>query len=577
MDLPTASDPTDAALGAHRVELALEAGRMGTWYWDARTDRLDWDDQLLRVFGVPDGGFSGTLAAYVDLLHPDDVERTVATVQESLQTGRDHYVEHRVVHPDGSLHWISGTGRVLRDEAGSVVGMVGVGADITEQRAQREARQAAEAATAIAQDAAVQAQSRLALLGRISGVLGGSLDVTTTLQQIAHLVVRERLADWCVVQVPGGPTGLTQPALAHRDPEMVAMARRLQDDYPPRLREDAGLGKVLRTGKPELWPSIPDELLEASAEDATHLEILRGLRMTSAMIIPLPGRAGVLGAVTMIGSDGRTFDPEDLAVAVEVGVRAGVALDNATLYADRDTVARTLQASLLPAALPDVPGAEVVALHKPGRTALGVGGDFYDGVALGEDGWLLAVGDVCGKGVEAAALTGAVRYAVRTAAILAESPAQVLRIVNDALLREDWTGRFATLVLARLDRTSAGFRLTVSAAGHPAPLVRRTGGTVEGVDVEGTLVGLLTEAQFGETVVDLADGDCVLLFTDGLTEAGAPGEMFGDERLAAALAAADPSSAERVTRDVLARVEAFATGTRSAERDDMAVLAVRVG
>jgi serine phosphatase RsbU (regulator of sigma subunit) len=258
-------------------------------------------------------------------------------------------------------------------------------------------------------------------------------------------------------------------------------------------------------------------------------------------------------------------------------VRAGVAFDNATLYADRDTVARTLLDCLIPGALPDVPGAEVVALHKEGRSSLGLGGDFYDGVALGEDRWMLAVGDVCGKGVEAAALTGAVRYAVRTAAILTESPAQVLRIVNDALLREAWTGRFATLVLARLDRTSTGFRLTVSAAGHPAPLVRRTGGTVEGVDVEGTLVGLLAEAQFGETVVDLADGDCVLLFTDGLTEAGAPGEMFGDERLAAALAAADPSSAERLARDVLARVEAFATGTRSAERDDMAVLVVRVG
>ncbi len=576
MDLPTASDPTGAALGTHRVELALEAGRMGTWFWDARTDRLDWDEQLLRVFGVPDGTFAGTFAAYVDLVHPDDVERTVATVQESLQTGRDHYVEHRVVHPDGSLHWISGTGRVLRDETGSVVGMVGVGADITEQRAQREARQAAEAATAIAQDAAVQAQSRLALLGRISGVLGGSLDVTTTLQQIADLVVRERLADWCVVQVPGGPYGLTQPALAHRDPEMVAMARRLQDDYPPRMREDAGLGKVLRTGEPELWPSIPDELLEESAEDETHLAILRDLRMTSAMIIPLPGRAGVLGVVTMIGSDGRTFGTEDLAAAVEVGVRAGMALDNATLYADRDAVARTLQASLLPAALPEVPGAELVALHRPGRTSVGVGGDFYDGVGVGEDGWLLVVGDVCGKGVEAAALTGAVRYAVRTAAILADSPAAVLRIVNDTLLREDWTGRFATLVLARLDRTSTGLRLTVSTAGHPAPLLRRRGGTVEVLDVEGTLVGLLAEAEFGETVVDLAEGDCVLLFTDGLTEAGAPREMFGDDRLAAALAGVVPSSADRLAREVLARVEAFAATTGSAERDDMAVLAVLV-
>lgn len=152
MELPT--DPVAGVghdeVNTHRYQLALEAGRMGTWYWDSAQDRLDWDEQLMQVFGVTADRFEGTFAAYLALLHENDVAATVATVEESLRTGRDHYVEHRVVLPDGEVRWVSGTGRVLTDEHGAVTGMVGVGADITEQHALHEARLAAEAATEIA-------------------------------------------------------------------------------------------------------------------------------------------------------------------------------------------------------------------------------------------------------------------------------------------------------------------------------------------------------------------------------------------------------------------------------------------
>ena len=274
---------------------------------------------MMRVFGVTPGTFAGTFGAYLGMLHPDDVAHTVATVEESLRTGRDHYVEHRVMHPDGSLHWVSGTGRVLTDENGTVTGMVGVGADITERRAQQEARLAAEAATEIARSAAAAAETRLALLGRIGGVLGGSLEVRTTLQQVADLIVQEHLADWCVVEIPGGEHGINQLALAHRDPEMVALAKRSREEYPPELRDDRGLGKVLRTGEPELWPTIPAELLAASARDEAHLELLQRLQLTAAMIVPLTARGEVLGAISLIGTAGRSFDHEDLGLALEVG------------------------------------------------------------------------------------------------------------------------------------------------------------------------------------------------------------------------------------------------------------------
>ena len=577
MELPTSRDALPVSYPVDRYQLALEAGRMGTWHWDASNDRLDWDEPLMQVFGVAPGTFAGTFGAYLGLLHPDDVAHTVATVEESLRTGRDHYVEHRVVHSDGSLHWVSGTGRVLTDENGTVTGMVGVGADITERRAQQEARMAAEAATEIARSAAAAAETRLALLGRIGGVLGGSLEVRTTLQQVADLIVQEQLADWCVVEIPGGEHGINQLALAHRDPEMVALAMRSREEYPPELREDRGLGKVLRTGEPELWPTIPAELLAASARDEAHLELLQNLELTAAMIVPLMARGEVLGAISLIGTSGRSFDDEALGLAVEVGSRAGVALDNARLYADRDTVAGTLQRSLLPAALPDIPDLDLAARHRPGQAALGVGGDFYDAFPVGDGSWCLVMGDVCGKGVEAAAFTAAVRYAVRTAGGLTASPADVLSIVNATLLREDWSGRFATVVLVRIERAPTAWHLTVASAGHPAPMLRRVDGTVELLTSDGTIVGILPEATFTQTRAQLLPGDSLLLYTDGLTEAGAPGELFGGRRLARALRDSEGGDAAKVTGDVLAAVESFRTarlaaGEVAGERDDMAVL-----
>ena len=207
MEGPTETSSAEAriaAAGVERYELALQAGRMGTWYWDVTANRIDWDDQLPRVFGLEPGQFDGSFESYLGLLHPDDVDATIASIQDSVATGRDHYVEHRVIHPDGSVHWVSGTGRPIVGPDGEVVAMVGVGADISEQHAAHEATRAAEAATAIAQDAAARSQARLALLGRVSGVLGASLDVAITLQQLADIVVHEGLADWCAVEVPGG-------------------------------------------------------------------------------------------------------------------------------------------------------------------------------------------------------------------------------------------------------------------------------------------------------------------------------------------------------------------------------------
>lgn len=557
---------------------------MGTWAWDATTGRVDWDEPLERLYELEPGTFGGTMDDYLALLHPDDVPPIMASVASSIEAGADHDVEHRVMLADGGVRWIRGTGRSVVDPDGTVTGMVGVAVDITDQRETQDARLLAEAAKAAAQDSAARSQARLALLGRISGVLGGSLDVATTLQQVADLVVHEALADWCVVQLPGDSHGVSQLALAHVDPAMIDMARQLQEAYPPELRQDSGLGKVLATGEAEFWPAVPPEALVEAARDATHLDLLRSLNLSAAMVIPLPARGRVLGAMTLIGTHGRSFDTDDLEAAVQMGVRAGMALDNANLFADRDLVARTLQRSLLPPTLPAVPGLDLAAHYRPGSASYGIGGDFYDVFPAGDNSWRVVIGDVCGKGVEAAALTAAVRYALRTAAVLTSSPAQVLSIVNETLLHDNWGERFATLAVVAIDVREDGAHVTVSVGGHPTPLVRRAVGSVEQLETDGMLVGTLAEADFTETTTRLDAGDCLLLYTDGATEAGLTSDLFGERRLRSIFAAAPTATAEGVVGCVAQAVDRFTAtsapdaGTARSDDalDDLALVAVLV-
>ena len=292
--------------------------------------------------------------------------------------------------------------------------------------------------------------------------------------------------------------------------------------------------------------------------------------------------------MTLIGTDGRSFDNDDLEAAIQMGVRAGVAIDNANVYAERDIVARTLQRSLLPPTLPPVPGLDVAAHYRPGSVAHGIGGDFYDIFPAGTSSWRVVVGDVCGKGVDAAALTTAVRYAIRTAAVLTESPVDVLELVNETLLHDDWGERFATLSLVTLDLLDEGLRITVANGGHPSPLLRRADGTVERLATDGMLLGALPEAVFTGTTAVLHPGDCLLLYTDGATEAGRPPNLFGDERLARTLAAAPVDTASAVIDAVAGEVDRFVAatvadtvdddrhGSRDGVADDLALVALVV-
>jgi PAS domain S-box-containing protein len=418
-----------------------------------------------------------------------------------------------------------------------------------------------------------QVEESQRFLAEASRVLADSLEYESTLAAIAHLAV-PGVADWFAVELGNDATGeLDRVAVAHIDPAKVIWAQEIAERYPADPRADRGVHHVLRTGEAQLWPDIPDALIVEAAKDEEHLRLIRGLGMTSVMMVPMRVRERVFGVISFVSAEsGRRFTEADLRLAEDLALRAGTAVENARLYRARTKIAQTLQASLLPPLLPDVPGVEAGALYRPAGEEHEVGGDFYDLFATMEDHWFAVIGDVCGKGAEAAAVTALARYTIRAAAAQDRSPAAILQWVNEAMLREG-TSRFCTIAVAHLDRSAPTTRLTVAVGGHPAPLILRADGTVEAAGAGGTLIGLVEDPTLTDATTELAAGDAVLLYTDGVTEAEAPRHVWTPEELASMVAGAAGASAQALVDHV---ADAALAGLEAPPRDDVAILALRL-
>lgn len=327
----------------------------------------------------------------------------------------------------------------------------------------RERRARAEAETA---------REQLDFLSRASELLAESLDLNATLKQLGQLAV-PRIADWCVIDL-AGDGDIENVVVAHVDPAKVELALEFRRRYLPDPEEPTGLAKVLRTGRSEIYSELPDELLVQAARDEEHLEMIRALSLHAVMIVPLRARGRTLGAVTFVSAESsRRYEQRDLAFAEDFARRAALAIDNAHLYRHERDVAESLQNSLLPVNLFEVPGIELAARYVSGTAGVEVGGDWYDVIPLSDGRVGLVIGDVAGRGIPAASAMGQLRIALRAYALEDPSPAEVVERVNK-LTGTLPNGDMATLIYLVFDPRTGSVEMV--RAGHPPALVRSSDG-----------------------------------------------------------------------------------------------------
>ena len=326
------------------------------------------------------------------------------------------------------------------------------------------------------------------------------------------------------------------------------------------LHEPRPVAAAARTGEPVF---VCDE-----AEMAERFPALAGW-VPAVAVMPLIASGATVGVLMIDFEHPRELAADERDLLDALAGQSAVALARAQLYEREHAVAQTLQASLLPRDLPKIPGLDLYAELRAGATGIDVGGDFYDVFAISEGVWGFAIGDVCGKGVDAAALTALARHTVRAAAQDRPSPSAVLTALNRAVLAESRTGQFLTAIFGRIE----GRRLTMACGGHPPPVLLAADGTMKGLECTGTLLGVLDDPQVSDTSVSLEPGDTLLLYTDGLTEAGAPASTLTTEDVAELLRQARADSAYGTVQRCLARALEDGGGVI---RDDVAVLVANV-
>lgn len=519
-----------------------------------------------------------------------------------VEAGPGRYGSARMptVHEDltlvpGAVPLLGGTGMrsvvtVPLKVEGRLTGSLGVAAESPGRYSNEEALRLQFAADRIA--LAVESarlgelerlrRGSLSFLVEASDLLAGTLDRDQTLALMAQMTV-PTLATWCAVYTIADQA--SDPYLSyvlHEDEELIDGLKALLSKIAPpdpvptpgarvwsapaAAAHDAALRTSMRSlglgGQTSMSSSIGPTLATAAAVGG------------ETVVLPLVARNRVIGMLTLGKPSDEHFRQEILELAEDLSRRAALALDNARLYSERTAISQSLQRSLLPPELPQIEGVEVEVIYRAAGEGNEVGGDFYDLFPIRDGAYGFAIGDVCGTGPEAAAVTGLARHALRLLAREGYGGPAVLERLNSAILDEGARSRFLTLLYGELWPQEDGSAiLKVVCAGHPLPLRLRQDGTVEPAAEPQPLLGVMEDLELYEQTVTLDPGDVLLCVTDGVTERREGTRMLGDDGLADVLTTCTGLTAGAVAARIMRAVERFASDAPS---DDMAILAMRV-
>jgi serine phosphatase RsbU (regulator of sigma subunit) len=414
------------------------------------------------------------------------------------------------------------------------------------------------------------AEQRYRFLLAASTMLSAALDSGSTIEALARSAV-PALADLCLIDI-AEPAGNLKRVEARGNEVELAVA--MESVNPVRGTPHPAL-LAAETGEMVLLERATDYELQVIGGNEANFEMLKQRSLRWCLSVPIVARSSI-GTLTLLAADSGFDDRLDLAatMAEDLARRAALALDNAKLYESSRDMAITLQRSLMPSALPQVPGLDIAAVYKAGGEGAEVGGDFYDifPTGAGDGGWAAVIGDVCGKGAEAAALSALARHTIRAANVNLRKPRRILAFLNQLVLQGDYQ-RFITVAYLRMRFVDSTLHITLGRAGHPAPLVLHLDGSVSAVGKPGTLIGVTSDPKLTDQVISMLPGESLILYTDGITEARGLDGLFGQEGLERELA----QCAGQTAQQIVDHLESAVAGIQiERAHDDMAIVVIRV-
>lgn len=522
----------------HRLRLALSAADMGAWDADLRTGKAVWNEEHYRLLGYQVDEVEPTVEAFLDRLHPDDRAAAAAARKHALQHGGDYSGEYRVLLPDGSIRWIQDHGSVRLDSDGTPERTYGVFQDVTERKLEEERR---------------RLRMRYAeTLNRINTAVHSSLDVDQIMATVVHGARDALDLDGALVQIRDG------------DEWHVRYANGIDASADPAAPLDPVIARTIASADgPVVLGDASGHDRIARAAAASGIVSLAGTRLIV--------RGDTVGVLILLSySESRSFDEAEVEFVRRLGLSASTALQNARLYQIEHDIAETLQDTLvaMPHAVPGVAFSRAYesATYQSGR----VGGDFVDIFETHGDWVGITLGDVSGKGLDAAVTTSLIRTALRVHAVDGLPPAEVASKANNVVRRFTEIESYATLWFGLLN-TKTGL-LRYICAGHPPPFVVSPEGDIRQLECKDPILGAFDSAQFLEWRTVMGARDRLVLYSDGVTEARSPGGEFLDASGLCDLIAAhvsDPTVA--LAQTFMSAVMDYSEGVL---RDDAAILVV---